>query len=74
MMTMRQDGWLKVCYGVTSFDEVNRQTHPETEESIMHERESVRRSLEIIARTQAERVIEDQGDGPQVNLSPPTEH
>src|SRR5690606_16008549 len=35
MMTMRQDGWLKVCYGITTFDEVNRQTHPETEESIV---------------------------------------
>ncbi len=74
MMTMRQDGWLKVCYGVTSFDEVNRQTHPETEESIMHERESVRRSLEIISKTQADRAAEDVGEGPQVNLSPPTDH
>jgi len=74
MMTMRQDGWLKVCYGVTTFDEINRQTHPETEESIMHERDSVRRSLAQIAQTSKDRAAEDDGidNGPQLNLSPPT--
>jgi len=26
MLTMRQDGWLKICMGLTTFDEVARQT------------------------------------------------
>jgi type II secretion system protein E len=75
MMTMRQDGWLKICYGVTTFEEVNRQTHPETEESIMAEREMVRRSLERIAAAQREREREDVGDeGGNQEFQAPTLH
>ncbi|MDX2177293.1 MAG: GspE/PulE family protein [Candidatus Sumerlaeia bacterium] len=77
MMTMRQDGWLKVCYGVTSFEEVNRQTHPETEESIIQERESVRRSLDMIAKAQREReggAADDDAVAPQIPPPPSLSH
>ncbi len=59
MVTMRQDGWLKICLGITTFEEVSRQTIPETEETIKAEMESVRRSLHKITEAQKTRVMED---------------
>jgi len=34
MKTMRQDGWLKICLGITTFEEVCRHTPRESRESI----------------------------------------
>lgn len=61
MMTMRQDGWLKICLGLTTFEEVSRHTIPETEDSIKAEMESVRRSLKSIEHAQRTRMEEDEG-------------
>ncbi len=61
MITMRQDGWLKICLGVTTFEEVARNTIPETEESIKAEMESVRKSLAMIERIEKERAAEEYG-------------
>jgi type IV pilus assembly protein PilB len=41
MRTMRNDGWLKICLGVTTFDEVARQTPKESKELIEKEMEAV---------------------------------
>jgi hypothetical protein len=41
MKTMRQDGWLKICLGVTTFDEVMHHTPRETPENIEKEMKSV---------------------------------
>ncbi|MCX7011653.1 MAG: GspE/PulE family protein [Candidatus Sumerlaeota bacterium] len=55
MMTMRQDGWLKICLGYTTFEEVSRQT-PVEEESVRRlqkqlarERQEGRRGEEALA-------------------------
>ncbi|CAN5219242.1 hypothetical protein BH09SUM1_BH09SUM1_26330 [soil metagenome] len=65
MVTLRQDGWLKICLGLTSFEEVSKHTIPETEDSIKAEMESVRKSLAAISRVQKVRVEEEAGlDGP----------
>lgn len=39
MKTMRQDGWLKICMGLTTFEEVAKQTPVETPETISEEME-----------------------------------
>lgn len=59
MVTLRQDGWLKICLGVTTFEEVTKHTVPETEESIKAEMESVRRSLQMIEDVQKKRQEEE---------------
>ncbi len=59
MMTMRQDGWLKICLGMTTFEEVSKHTIPETEASIKAEMESVRKSLALISQAQKQREDED---------------
>lgn len=59
MVTMRQDGWLKICLGLTTFEEVSRHTIPETEDSIKAEMESVRRSLSKIAKAERQRQAEE---------------
>jgi len=41
MSTMRQDGWLKICLGMTTFEEVARQTPQESREQIAEEMEKV---------------------------------
>ena len=41
MNTMRQDGWLKICLGMTTFEEVARQTPQESREQIAEEMEKV---------------------------------
>lgn len=46
METMRQDGWLKICLGITTFEEVARQTPKEDIEMIKKEMEKVIRKLE----------------------------
>ena len=46
METMRQDGWLKICLGITSFEEVARQTPKEDIKMIRREMEKVLRKLE----------------------------
>lgn len=40
MKTMRQDGWLKICLGVTTFEEVARVTPQESDEQIKKEMKS----------------------------------
>ncbi len=59
MVTMRQDGWIKICLGVTTFEEVSRHTLPETEDTIRAEMESVRRSLSAISESQRQRAVEE---------------
>lgn len=41
MKTMRQDGWLKICLGVTTFEEVSRHTPRESAENIRKEMRGV---------------------------------
>ncbi|MGC8841403.1 MAG: ATPase, T2SS/T4P/T4SS family [Candidatus Sumerlaeaceae bacterium] len=41
MKTMRQDGWLKICLGITTFEEVARHTPRETREVIRMEMEKL---------------------------------
>ncbi len=41
METMRNDGWLKICLGATTFEEVARQTPRETKEQISQEMEQI---------------------------------
>ncbi len=41
MITMRQDGWLKVCLGLTTFEEIARQTPQGSKEEIAEEMERV---------------------------------
>jgi len=62
MQTMRNDGWLKICLGVTTFEEVARQTPRESADTIRQEMESAKRSLEKIQRTRLERDAEDHRD------------
>lgn len=59
MTTLRQDGWLKICLGMTTFEEVTKHTIPETESSIKAEMESVRRSLAMIENVQKQRAAEE---------------
>lgn len=49
MMTMRQDGWIKVCHGLTTLSEVNRQTPKEIQEKPtprMHDDEPASEQIE----------------------------
>lgn len=41
MQTMRQDGWMKICLGITTFEEVARQTPKESKRVIKLEMEKV---------------------------------
>ncbi len=59
MQTMRSDGWLKVCLGATTFEEVARQTPRETEETAAAEMASAKRSLEKIDAVRRQREEED---------------
>jgi type II secretion system protein E len=59
MQTMRNDGWLKICLGVSTFEEVTRQTPRESRETIKAEMESARRSLDRIEKLRVEREAED---------------
>lgn len=61
MVTLRQDGWLKICLGTTTFEEVSKHTIPETEESIKAEMESVRKSMAMIQKVQQDREGEERG-------------
>ena len=62
MTTLRQDGWLKVCLGMTTFEEVTKHTVPETESSIKAEMDSVRRSLALIENVQKQRAAEESNE------------
>ncbi|MCC6546625.1 type II/IV secretion system protein [Candidatus Sumerlaeota bacterium] len=59
MITLRQDGWTKICLGLTTFEEVSKHTIPETEDSVKAELESVKKSLAMIAKVQKTRDDED---------------
>lgn len=48
MSSMRQDGWIKICLGLTTFEEIGRQTPQQGSEEISAEMEKVVR--ETIAR------------------------
>jgi type II secretion system protein E len=41
MKTMRQDGWMKICLGITTFEEVARQTPRESREMVRLQMEQV---------------------------------
>jgi len=62
MQTMRSDGWLKICLGATTFDEVSRQTPRETEETARAEMMSAQRSLQRIDAARRKREAEDNAD------------
>ena len=53
MSTMRNDGWLKICLGVTTFEEVARQTPRESKEQITQEMERI--IQETINKVKADR-------------------
>jgi len=53
MMSMRQDGWIKICLGLTTFDEISRQTPQDSKEAIAEEMEKVVR--ETLARVASAR-------------------
>jgi len=59
MQTMRNDGWLKICLGVTTFEEVARQTPKESKETIKAESEVAKKSLARIEKLRAQREEED---------------
>lgn len=59
MQTMRNDGWLKICLGVTTFEEVARQTPKESKETIQAESEVARKSLARILDIRKKREEED---------------
>lgn len=71
MSTMRQDGWLKICLGMTTFDEVARQTPQESKEQIAEEMERViRETLERVeaskkGMTLEEMKAQEQGEAPK---------
>ncbi len=62
MATMRSDGWLKICLGVTTFDEVSKQTPRETEETARAEMVSAQKSLQRIESVRRKREEEDNAD------------
>ena len=62
MQTMRNDGWIKICLGVTTFEEVTRQTPRESKETIQAEMESARRSMEMIEKIRVEREAEERDE------------
>jgi type II secretory ATPase GspE/PulE/Tfp pilus assembly ATPase PilB-like protein len=56
MTSMRQDGWLKICLGLTTFDEVARQTPQESKEQIAEEMERVvKETIERVAASKIQR-------------------
>lgn len=59
MQTMRSDGWLKICLGVTTFQEVSRQTPRESVESAAAELASAKRSLRLIEEARLKRDADD---------------
>ncbi|MBI5155289.1 type II/IV secretion system protein, partial [Candidatus Poribacteria bacterium] len=59
MQTMRSDGWLKICLGATTFEEISRQTPRESEESARLEMESAKRSMVRIEAARRKREAED---------------
>ena len=60
MQTMRADGWMKICMGVTTFEEVSKQTPRESEESARAELETARKAMERIEATRRRRAEEDE--------------
>ncbi len=60
MQTMRNDGWLKICLGVTTFEEVARQTPKESKETLHAEAMVAKRSLARIHQVRQEREAQDQ--------------
>ncbi len=55
MATMRNDGWLKICLGVTTFEEVTRQTPRESKEQISQEMDEI--IQETIRKVKADREV-----------------
>jgi len=56
MTSMRQDGWLKICLGLTTFEEVSRQTPQESKEQIAEEMERVvKETIERVASSKVQR-------------------
>jgi Tfp pilus assembly pilus retraction ATPase PilT len=75
MMTMRQDGFLKVCMGVTTFSEVSHHVAPETEEAIRREIEplikTLRQKLAGIENTSGEqKALPDPEEEPLIPETP----
>jgi type II secretion system protein E len=62
METMRSDGWLKICLGVTTFEEVSRQTPREDEETARAEMVLARKAMEKIEVARRAREAEDNID------------
>lgn len=63
MKTMRQDGWLKICLGVTTFDEVSHHTPRETPDQIQKEMKGV------VSQTAESAIPADREPAPPVSMS-----
>ncbi|PKO19671.1 hypothetical protein CVU37_03000 [candidate division BRC1 bacterium HGW-BRC1-1] len=63
MKTMRQDGWLKICAGITTFEEVAKHTPRETAEQIKNEME------EMLEQTIGKTPESGTGNAPGENIS-----
>ena len=59
METMRSDGWLKICLGATTFEEVSKQTPRETEETARQELAMAKKSMARIEEARRKREEED---------------
>ncbi len=60
METMRQDGWLKICLGITTFEEVARQTPKEDIAMIKKEMEKVLRKLDEKKIREKQELLKDE--------------
>ncbi|GAB4321687.1 MAG: ATPase, T2SS/T4P/T4SS family [Candidatus Sumerlaeia bacterium] len=49
MQTMRQDGWFKICTGITTFEEVAKQTPKESREELEREMRNVLDKIDQLA-------------------------
>ncbi len=63
MKTMRQDGWLKICLGITTFEEVSRHTPRDTAENIRKEMKS------LLEDTAEEHAPADREEKPLASMS-----
>lgn len=62
MVSMRQDGWLKICLGLTTFEEVSRQTPQESKEQIAEEMERVvKETLARVVASKEQKLLLESG-------------
>lgn len=72
MKTMRQDGWLKICLGVTTFDEVAKHTPKESPTLIRQEMETVIHDTAETGAVDMQQILQPPqapAQAPQVSMS-----